>query len=385
MYKKIVCILVMTLLITTAISAVGAMNEKEKQFLSNSHIFNTEINKGYTEVNPNGVVLWDNGMHYWGYVACQWDETENFEATTADDFQFEETTVVTDVHWIAGYFNPAEDGDFDWNISFYMDRGDGMAPGDKIYQQVFPNVEVHETFIEQFMNSLFFSYWVDLAEPIQFTGGEKYWISIQGVGIFPPQTLSAIHIPIVLHEAVWKSPYFGYPNWTDFTDAFGWPSDCCFQLTGDGEPVVPDLQCEGELNWDQIPPGTVVNSTFTVINNGDVGSMLKWEVDNESLPDWGKNWTFTWKYLEWTWILDGYFVGTSTPEEVFVEVKVPDKRGEYLGEIVLVNSDDPEDTCVISVTCFVPRTRATYNPLLKQLFERFPNAFPILRQLLGLI
>ncbi|UCF49470.1 MAG: PKD domain-containing protein [Thermoplasmatales archaeon] len=31
----------------------------------------------------------------------------------------------------------------------------------------------------------------------------------------------------------------------------------------------------------------------------------------------------------------------------------------------------------------IPRARPTYNPLLIQLFERFPNAFPILRQLLG--
>lgn len=337
------------------------------------------IDKG-TGVGAKGNVVWDNGMHYEGLVPSQWDVTYPFDAIAADDFHFEETTVVTDVHWIGGYYNPAEDGDFDWNISFYTDRGDGNAPGAKIYEQVFPNAEVHETFIGELPSgNLIFSYWVDLADPIPFTGGEKYWISIQGIGIFPPQSGNAGHkLPIVLHQVVYKSNYFGHPDWIDIEEVYGIPGDGCFQLTGDGEAVVADLDCDGEIRWEDVPPGTLVNSTFTVINSGDVGSMLEW---NATFPEWGTNWTLNWTFYEY-----GGFVGTSTPEEVYVEVIAPDKKAKtFEGEILLVNKDNAEDTCSISVTCINPRSREVTATPLQRIFEQFPNLLPILRQLLGLM
>jgi len=386
MKKKLLGIFVCMLLIATALPAVGTMNEKEKPILFTSHGFNAEVHKDTTVANPKGAVLWDNGMHYGGSILSQWDPTGAWEAIGADDFQFEETTVVTDVHWIAGYWNPGEDGDFDWNVSFYMDRGDGWAPGAKIYEQVFPNAEVHETFIEEIWNGWMFSYWVDLADAITFTGGEKYWISIQGVGSSPPDSFWGCHFPVVLHVLVWKYPQGGYPDWTNCTELwYGNALDFCFQLTGDGEPVVPDLECEGDLNWDQVSPGEIVNGTFMVINNGDVGSMLEWEV--LSYPDWGTNWSAKWYYLDWLIMTDGGFVGTTTPEEIFVEVIAPDEKNKkFEGEIVLVNSDDASDTCSIAVSLATPRNKPFIHnfPLLSWLFERFPHAFPIMRQLLGL-
>ena len=323
-----------------------------------------------------GVILWDNGMHYSGLVSCQWDATSGLDSLAADDFHFEVTTVISDVHWISGYWNPGEDGDFDWNVSFYMDRGDGNAPGAKIYKQVFPNAEVHETFIEEISGTLYFSYWVDLVDPIPFTGGEKYWISIQGVGAFPPQSGMAGHNDtIVLHQDVFKSVYFGYPDWVNIEEILDVPADGCFQLTGDGEPVVPDLDCDGDLLGDEVAPGAKVNGTFVVINAGDTGSMLEWEV--LSVPTWGINWTF---------IPDGGFVGTTTSEEVFVEVEAPDEKNkEFEGDIVLVNSKNAADTCSIHMILKTPRSRAFNTfPLFLRFLENHPYMFPMLRQLLGL-
>jgi hypothetical protein len=386
MYKKLIGIVVFGLLITTAISAVGIMTEKEKPILLKSQVFNTGVHDGYTIANPNGVVLWDNGLHYHGSIMSIWDDLWPFEAIGADDFQFEETTVITDVHWVGGYWNPGEDGDFDWNVSFYNDQGEVNAPGDKIYEEVFPNAMVHETFIEEIWNGLMFSYWVDLAEPITFTGGDKYWISIQGVGNAPPDSYWGCNWPQVLHQAVFKCSYFGFPDWTDSNEVWGTYIDFCFQLTGDGEPVIPDLECEGDLQWDGVHAGEIVNGSILVFNNGNVGSMLRWEV--QSVPSWGANWTLNWTKIgqsgPWVASTDYGYVGTTESEEIFVEVKAPEKTKKYTGEIILVNSDNQEDTCIISVSCTVPRTRATYNPLLQHLFERFPYAFPILRQLLGL-
>ena len=385
MRKKIVSILVMTLLIATTVTAVETTTEKENPIILKPHTFNTEVHKGTTEANTNGAVLWDNGMHLTCLVASQWDPSYPFDAIAADDFQFEETTVVTDVHWIGGYDSPGGDYDYDWNVSFYMDRGDDMAPGSKIYEQVFPNVDVHETFIEEIemWDCWIFSYWVDLVDPITFTGGEKYWISIQGIGDYKPQSYWAGHfLPIVLHEGVFKSSYFGYYDWTDSSEVTGGKAlHWCFQLTGEGEPAVPDLECDGDIIWDEVSPGAIVSSTFTVINNGDVGSMLEWEV--LSYPNWGTNWSAKWivDWLTWT---DGGFVGTTTPEEIIVEVKAPDDpETEFTGDIVLVNSDDPDDTCTISVSLTTPVNQQVYNhPLLQKIFEQFPNAFTILRLLL---
>ena len=264
-----------------------------------------------------------------------------------------------------------------------MDRGDGWAPGAKIYEQVFPNAMVHETFIEEIWNGWMFSYWVDLADAITFTGGEKYWISIQGVGFFPPDSYWGCHWPVVLHELVWKDPQEGYPEWTNWSEVWGTHPDFCFQLTGDGEPVVPDLDCDGTLCWIDVEPGAIVNGTFMVINNGDVGSMLEWEV--LSYPNWGTNWSAKWivDWLVWT---DCGFVGTTTPEEIFVEVIAPeDPNEEFEGEIVLVNSNNPDDTCTISVSLATPvNQQIDMHPLFQRILERFPNAFPILRHMLGL-
>jgi len=388
MNKKIVSILVMTLLITTTFTVIGTNIEKTKPLSSNFLDINNEIQEDYTIANPNGVVLWDNGMHYFHTsVISQWDPMSSNEAIGADDFQFEETTVISGVQWMSLY-NDYHDLDFDWNVSFYIDGGDGMTPGEKIYEEVFPNAVVHETFVEEIekWGSWMFSYWVDLAEPITFTGGEKYWISIQGIGTPFLQSYWGGHAPVILHELVWKSPYWYIPEWETCSEFIGISRDFCFQLTGDGEPVVPDLECEGELRWDNVLPGTFVNSTIIVINNCDVGSMLRWEVDVDSLPDWGTNWTVNWTIIAYgggPYIHTNYgYVGSTTPEEIIVEVKAPETKGKYSGEIVLVNSDNSEDTCSISISCTVPRSRTSYNTLLQHLFERFPNAFLILRQLL---
>jgi len=346
--------------------------------------FYNEIHKGSARGNSKGVVLWDNGMFYTRLIASQWDSSYPFEAITADDFQFEKNTVVTDVHWIGAYGHPKGDYDYDWNVSFYMDRGDGMAPGTKIYEQVFPNAELHETFIEEVekWDSWIFSYWVDLADPISFIGGEKYWISIQGVGIFPPQSfLSGHFLPIVLHEGVFKSPYFGYYNWTDISEVTGGKHfDWCFQLTGDDEPATSDLECEDDLRWDEVSSGTVVNSTFSVSNIGDVGSMLEWEV--LSYPDWGTNWSSKW-IVDWLIFTNGGFVGTTTAEEIFIEVKAPDKKSKkFTGEIVLVNSENAADTCIINVVLKTPRDK-TIDTQLKNFLQKHPNLFPLLKILFG--
>jgi len=50
----------------------------------------------------------------------------------------------------------------------------------------------------------------------------------------------------------------------------------------------------------------------------------------------------------------------------------------------VINSGDPSDFCKIDVYIKTPRNRAVNYPLIYRIFERFPNAFPIIRQMLGI-
>ena len=106
----------------------------------------------------------------------------------------------------------------------------------------FPNAETHETYIGPDMGSgICYDYSVDLPTPVEFVANTKYWISIQGIGDFPPQSGWAMHNDsILLHEALFKSVYFGYPNWTNGSTVYGSPFDMCFQLTS-GKTKAPLL------------------------------------------------------------------------------------------------------------------------------------------------
>jgi hypothetical protein len=143
-----------------------------------------------------------------------------------------------------------------------------------------------------------------------------------------------------------------------------------------GPPVAgPDLDCDGSLSWTEVEPGAIVTGDFTVENIGEPESLLDWEI--ESYPDWG---TWTFNPDGGTGLLQG------ETETVDVEVVAPDdEETNFTGEIVLVNSEDPDDTCVIDIRLSTPvNQQVVINPLFQMILERFPNVFPILRHLLGL-
>jgi len=146
-----------------------------------------------------------------------------------------------------------------------------------------------------------------------------------------------------------------------------------WDFTTEIEPV-SDLDCSGTLSWTGVTPGDTVSGSITVENIGDIDSLLDWEID--SYPNWG----------DWSFDPDGgddLLAGET--EIIDVEVVAPDEQEEtFTGEVVLVNSDDPDDTCIIDVSLATPVNQQVINPLLQMILERFPNAFLILRHLMGL-
>jgi hypothetical protein len=199
-------------------------------------------------------IVWDNGMDYVSMVASQLDTVYDLDPVVADDFILTAPdNVVRDVHWIGGYWNgPPDDGNFDWEIIFYEDDGTGLFPG-AVYAGpfLFPNADTDETLID----AGYFSYSVDLPSDVTFTDSTKYWLSIQGIGDYPPQSGWAVHEdPQYLNTCVFKSVYFAYPDWTQSYDVWGYYYDACFQLTDD-LPAWWDedykwLQNPDPLGWD---------------------------------------------------------------------------------------------------------------------------------------
>ena len=138
----------------------------------------------------------------------------------------------------------------------------------------------------------------------------------------------------------------------------------------------PDINCLGDLDWNDVSPGATVSGDFEIKNIGDPGSLLNWEITK--WPAWG-NWTFT--------PLNGTGL---TPEagalSVTVEVKAPDEKNEeFTGSIKIINIDEPTDHCEIDVFLATPKNKPfNVNPFIVRILQQHPRMFPMLRPILGM-
>jgi hypothetical protein len=148
-------------------------------------------------------------------------------------------------------------------------------------------------------------------------------------------------------------------------------SNLAFELT---HIANPDLTCTGLLGWTKVKPGATVTGSFQVGNAGAAGSLLNWRVD--SWPSWG-NWTFT----------PNSGTGLAEGDAVTITLQVvapPEKKTNFTGKVKVINSDNISDFCEINVYLKTPLNQGLPSQsFLARLFERFPNALPILRHLLG--
>jgi len=201
------------------------------------------------------------------------------------------------------------------------------------------------------------------------------WVEIR-VEIDLDADLQAIYYDgDLLVEKGWSDGVSGAGGLTEIQCVDLWSNGASYHYYDDfslvGPPVAgPDLDCDGSLSWTEVEPGAIVTGNFTVENVGEVASELDWEID--SYPDWG---TWTFDPDGGTGILPG------APVTVDVEVVAPeDPETEFEGEIVLVNSDDPDDICVIDVALATPVSQQS---LILQFLELLAQRFPILGRILA--
>jgi len=355
---------VFLIIISMFFSTIVIANTKTQPQLTSATTSNGSV------ISARGDVVWDNDMDYDGFGSSQIDTNYPFISECADDFFFEENTEVGDVHWVGVYWygDDYNTVHWPWIINFYNDDGTGTAPSNYFTDPIlFSPDDYTETLIEDTGDpdtGIYYEISVNLPENILFYGGSKYWISIQGVGFFPPQSGIAYHYnPILMHEEVFKSVFFGYPDWTPFSEVDP-PNqrDMCFQLT-EGEPPEPDLDCYPDLQFIDVKAGQKIQDAITIENIGDPGSLLDWEL--ESIPDWGTGWTFNpSSYTD---------LPTGVPQTVIVEFNAPaEKNKDFVGVIVFVNSEDPNDPGIIQVVLNTPRSHSLYFDLIQQIINRFP-------------
>ena len=150
-------------------------------------------------------------------------------------------------------------------------------------------------------------------------------------------------------------------------------SDCAFQLTAEGEPAYPDINCDPVgMNFGKAGPGATVTGQIYVCNNGDAGSYLNWYVDTAAVPDWG-TWTFS--------PAGGTGVAEGDCDIIDVTCVLTEEKGSYNGEITVYNADDSTDYCKIDTSAEVPRAR-THNAIWN-LLQQFPALYQILEIIFG--
>ena len=142
------------------------------------------------------------------------------------------------------------------------------------------------------------------------------------------------------------------------------------------EEIYPDLECEGELRFENIAPGSTQTGSFIVKNIGDSETELNWEISD--IPDWG-NWTIN--PTNGTGLTpEG---GNVTIEVVIVAPK--DKNKIFTGNVEIINIDDPEDNCVIDVLLITPKDKPRFNAFFYRFFERFSNKSTFIGYILELL
>ena len=247
--KEAGVLLIGILLICSSVAAIATTSEETLLKTTDIKIKIAKSNIGLCTLQNN--VLWDNWVeNYTGALAAQHEPpgTPNrLDAFPADDFMFSGNTDVHRVYWGGGYWqcNSAQgpkDYHWDWNITFFEDDGSGYHPG-AIYAGPFtiPDVDIIKS--DPVINSSSISngmwgcgYFSWLPDPVTFNADTKYWITIYGLGDMHPQSGWAYHNEsqggILLHEANFKSDYFGYPNWLNSSEVFGERYDMTYALLG---------------------------------------------------------------------------------------------------------------------------------------------------------
>ena len=380
MKAKIICILVMTLLITTALPAVGTMNNKKDTTvkpLLNSAVFWTDNFDSYTlgqyldgtpddggwiicdcDYNSDGAYVVDtqslSNPHSLEIIG-ETDILHEFTRLCSGVWTFTTSVYVPDIFLDRGAIGFDSYHPFPWDGIALMRQLVVYFTGSTGRVSCSPSGPelplITEQWVELRIEIDFEEDWLDCFYNDEFLIGKK-WSYDHVPGYYGYRNLAAICVSYSTSEM--DTPIY-------FDD---------FSIEGIPGPD-HELYCEGNLRWEDVNPGEKVTGSFTVENIGEPTSRLEWMI--EEIPDWG-TWTFN--------PSNGSLTPEDGPLTIQVSVKAPDEKNtEFTGELKLRAICDPAENYSIPVYLKTPRSKAINNPFLNWL-QSHPNLFPLLQKLL---
>lgn len=186
-----------------------------------------DVSSGSRSVPP-GTLLWSQPPNCINAFASQLDSSYPFDAKLADDFLFPVAPAqINAIRWwqlwyLGGYTPYVAPSSF--NIFIYNDNT--CLPGTLVNSWNVPFSSSNE---DVGCSSSFDSreYWVSLNPAFIPVSNQHYWVVIQPVIDFPPQTMIMESTVDNLCSAVLDFPEAGYYGWTAIT------TDVAFELYGD--------------------------------------------------------------------------------------------------------------------------------------------------------
>jgi hypothetical protein len=380
---KIICNLVMTLLMTTTIPAIGKMNiENSDSVLSDPKCSTTDVIwsdnfDSYTlgqfldgTPDDGGWKGWDNDPAFGAYVVDDQalSSPHSVDIVGAADLLHVFTGICSG-QWTLTFWNyvPTDflDASYFYMMSYYRD----LVPYSLLRAQL--SIEfnglsgnVWSRFFGQ-TTPLIKGQWVEIRIEIDL---DTDWLECY----YNDELIDAKNWTAGVHNT--HNGYFNLNTvamWASDSDSVYYDD---FTLEGEAGPI-PELVCEGELFWDNVKTSETVTGSFTVKNNGDPNSVLDWEI-----IEWPEGWNTTWTFYP----ENGRLKPEDGPATVEVTVEAPDKtNSEFTGEIKLCAIYDPEEFCTIPVGLITPKTKSINRPILNWL-QSHPYMFPLLQKLIQL-
>ena len=213
---------------------------------------------------------------------------------------------------------------------------------------------------------------IELDQPVYLTFNDQFYIYLElsDGGIPYDQTTNVWGYTIESISHPGESFYYKDGRWYDLYDFDSTANFCIKGLVS----KTPDLECDDDINWEKVKPGSTVTHNISITNVGEPFSKLNWEVSE--WPDWGA----------WSFSLEGdYLYPESGAKIIQVSVVAPDEQNqEFSGEIKIINKDDSSDYELIQISLATPKNKPYINTPFLSFLENYPHLFPLLRQLLRL-
>jgi hypothetical protein len=373
--KRMVCILVITLLITTALPAIGTMNIKNNNVKPNSA--STIIWSDDFESYAVGSAL--DGQGGW---EC-WDLRPEFTPYISDKYSHSgsnsvELKWIDDVNWsdIVQIFYGINSGQ--WTVTaweFIPEEFVGWSNFILHNKYVINNHQIPPdgslALISDSYTEIVYDLWGTGSETLPLVRNE--WVEIRVEIDFDLDTMDVYYNNTLLESESWTAG-IGQKNLAciNICDDGYYPANESYfdDISIEGDiSANSDLYCEGELIWTDITPDDTVTGSFLIQNIGTPGTLLDWQI--QQVPEWGI-WTFDPN--------SGTDLEAWSPIFVDVEIAAPSDRDTFTGDLIIVNSEDSNDFEVIEVTLTTHRTKGVFI----NLFEQIINQLPLLKAILGL-